>query len=685
MSLDINRVVELYILIKLHKFYFEQDQDRSEKPLNYILSKLENIDISQDNADIGIIRYLGPQLNIMDGIETKISSKKGENNLKVYTQQLVTVGYKDNEKLINENVFDFELCTQGSVLIGGGQILCNVCQDHGQCQGGYRYNYPDKGYWRFNKSESTYYQCTHVDETCLGNDICKEGYTGILCEQCDFEKGYRLNMFKNCEFCSDNKFYEISFIIFVYLAYVCVLTYTTHKVKQRVDQGLFKKYLMQWGKVINFQNNSSQITKIFIMHLQITYLLQPDYVSLPTFAQGLLNNLTNPQSSMSSSITCYQENLRKQLKESKVSFDQTNFSYILSVVMIFSDKIMLNNLMKGDFKYINEELFNICAINQIKKYKSQDEIIQKTMKYTMKIMKIGLDSFETNQTIEQHNFCQEKSKIIINQDEQKQLLPSFSITTFTPNSTNRQLMPYNRAQTINQSTFSFVTNKNYIQKQSQAPINIVEESTKKYNSSQKIRTLSNTQFTSQENNKSLFTNNLSKNQQQRKFSENIFDIKNSFDPNYSTKIKISKINDEYQNSVDTANSYNQQRDFSPIKNNNNHYLSAKTIREIQQDQDSNRYKRIIIDCPIQKQYVNCNYQQQYQNLYKNQNQDSQTSFGQLPHFKIQQNSEIFQENFNSGSKRDNFCDISQSQLYFKQFEDSNFDIDLVDSSVQKLK
>ncbi|KRX02281.1 hypothetical protein PPERSA_04903 [Pseudocohnilembus persalinus] len=105
-------------------------------------------------------------------------------------------------------------------------------------------NYPIEGYWRFNTSSYNYYECTHPEQPCLGKDQCKTGYKGILCEQCDYDNGYRLNIFKNCEYCEGSKFKIISVIIFIYLAYICLLTYTTHKVIQPLSFNVQQYFLL---------------------------------------------------------------------------------------------------------------------------------------------------------------------------------------------------------------------------------------------------------------------------------------------------------------------------------------------------------------------------------------------------------------------------------------------------------
>lgn len=47
---------------------------------------------------------------------------------------------------------------------------------------------------------------------CLGEDKCKEGYTGVLCENCDIEKNFT-ERDNQCEKCPSNASIYISMIL----------------------------------------------------------------------------------------------------------------------------------------------------------------------------------------------------------------------------------------------------------------------------------------------------------------------------------------------------------------------------------------------------------------------------------------------------------------------------------------
>lgn len=47
--------------------------------------------------------------------------------------------------------------------------------------------------------------CVNNPKMCLGNDTCLEGYTGLLCENCDFLNNYASSGVGECSKCVDNK------------------------------------------------------------------------------------------------------------------------------------------------------------------------------------------------------------------------------------------------------------------------------------------------------------------------------------------------------------------------------------------------------------------------------------------------------------------------------------------------
>lgn len=55
--------------------------------------------------------------------------------------------------------------------------------------------------------------CKNIPEACLGNDKCKEGHTGILCENCDIINNYS-HRGKDCLKCDKRTNIYIQMLVF---------------------------------------------------------------------------------------------------------------------------------------------------------------------------------------------------------------------------------------------------------------------------------------------------------------------------------------------------------------------------------------------------------------------------------------------------------------------------------------
>ena len=69
-----------------------------------------------------------------------------------------------------------------------------------KCPGGYENLIVDQYYWRPNNISDNVKECV-IQKRCLGKDECAEGYTGILCEECDATKGYVKISASDCAIC----------------------------------------------------------------------------------------------------------------------------------------------------------------------------------------------------------------------------------------------------------------------------------------------------------------------------------------------------------------------------------------------------------------------------------------------------------------------------------------------------
>lgn len=105
----------------------------------------------------------------------------------------------------------------------------------------------------------------------IGNDTCLTGYTGILCEKCDKSLDYGPSG-SECSKCGD-KILHIYSIIFTTLVTLILISNQINGVKKRINKNIIQKSLrFAFNYPINNQELLFSISKIFLNHLQITYL-----------------------------------------------------------------------------------------------------------------------------------------------------------------------------------------------------------------------------------------------------------------------------------------------------------------------------------------------------------------------------------------------------------------------------
>ncbi|KRX09153.1 Pectin lyase fold/virulence factor [Pseudocohnilembus persalinus] len=279
------------------------------KNIDVILSvTVQNMTLQENQGDIGpAMRFIGP---ISEKIQSNIKSKIDSGNIVlkdnkgyIYSDNIY-FGYVDNEHLITSDTTEFSLCTEDKYLQDGGVVSCLPCSENIVCGGGYIPIFPNENYWRPNKQ--TYvdiYYCTNFPENCKGNDTCSEGYTGLLCEQCDRENNYQ-KFGDECLKCQKRGLQYFS-IFMLFLFYILILSYYIYGVKKKVE----KVTLSKWCNIlfnIPFQNLSqiSAIAKIFVMHCQILYITNPNFVNINFEFQFMLEIFGNPSFMFNPSLLC---------------------------------------------------------------------------------------------------------------------------------------------------------------------------------------------------------------------------------------------------------------------------------------------------------------------------------------------------------------------------------------------
>ena len=102
-----------------------------------------------------------------------------------------------------------ELCPANTYSLNP-KNACSPCPDDATCPGG-AIIYPKNSFWSANTSSVSIYPCLQDDvQRCISpstnaTNTCTEGYTGPMCEACDFNNSYVENGYLRCGECVDAK------------------------------------------------------------------------------------------------------------------------------------------------------------------------------------------------------------------------------------------------------------------------------------------------------------------------------------------------------------------------------------------------------------------------------------------------------------------------------------------------
>ncbi|KRX03000.1 Pectin lyase fold/virulence factor [Pseudocohnilembus persalinus] len=308
---------------------FDGSQASSEGAIMFILRpgqsadfQFEDILFKNNQADLGpSIRFLGDQNYILEQIQQNQNDNKQiqfENEIGKLSESQVFSGFFRNEKLINKQNYNFELCSKGLYLKEGGNLYCDSCIEEGQCDGGYAPIYPKPQYWRSNTQSFNFLYCENNIDACAGNDTCAEGYKGPMCEQCDLVQRYNKSGNK-CEKCS-SKFLVFFKFAGLSLLVMTLIGYQMNGIKKRITRKLLGKCIFNlWDYPIKNMTIMSGIMKILIMHCQIFYLVANIDINVPQITQTL-QLIGNPQNTFSTGMLCMFQIESEQEYKEKISY-----------------------------------------------------------------------------------------------------------------------------------------------------------------------------------------------------------------------------------------------------------------------------------------------------------------------------------------------------------------------------
>mgnify|MGYP000945054369 FL=1 len=211
-----------------------------------------------------------------------------------------SIDMKASYKSVQDKVFKIELrscaqgeyfyqlscipCADGKYSLDPSKEICYDCPNNAVCENGLIVDVIN-GYWRglddtysTDHGEVPYkanlHKCDSTVNSCLRNNKCAEGYTGPLCAQCDFEKGF-VPRGKKCGECSSTAVAVIQFIAFLIvllgyqLWFIRSMIQTNREFYDVIKRG--GNYISSAGPYIRLLTTFSQIMSIvstFNLNLQ---------------------------------------------------------------------------------------------------------------------------------------------------------------------------------------------------------------------------------------------------------------------------------------------------------------------------------------------------------------------------------------------------------------------------------
>ncbi|KRX09333.1 Pectin lyase fold/virulence factor [Pseudocohnilembus persalinus] len=309
----------IYHTLNMSKIIFTNNQASSggafmiqSRPNQQLEINLQDIKFYDNLGDIGpAIRYLGENRENINNLQEK-NDIKFKGNVGIMYSDDVYTKFTDKEVLISDSSYVFSLCQTGFYLKEIYQTICQPCIENAVCEGGYIPIYPEKYFWRAEKEDLQFYFCENNQEACLGNDTCKQGHTGPLCESCDIQNNFG-PYGKECQKCESD--FLIGFKIAVYgLSLLFIIAYQIYGVRKKVNKKIFSQVFMNiWDYPVNSASNVSGIVKVAIMHCQVFYLMSDFTLNMPFEVVSVFEIFGNPQTSMSTNLTCIlvQEDVEK--------------------------------------------------------------------------------------------------------------------------------------------------------------------------------------------------------------------------------------------------------------------------------------------------------------------------------------------------------------------------------------
>ncbi|KRW99982.1 hypothetical protein PPERSA_05485 [Pseudocohnilembus persalinus] len=235
-------------------------------------------------------------------------------------------------------------CPVGFYRYDNSTSSCLDCPEHATCLGEFVTSI-DAGYWRKDGKSDQIYECLNNKESCQGGSgdfTCQEGYTGALCQTCDYhgtqwDKKYGNSSEYTCSPCS-LILSSLKFTAFVAFIVILTLYIMNSQIKERKSNiqkdVLFKIFKKRKSKV---HNDARIYYKILFQYLSQTAVLTDLNINLTSFISSIMVNFGNPAKIFSYSIDCFVEPLFGE----KFVFQYAKILFLTIVIIILYWLIVL--------------------------------------------------------------------------------------------------------------------------------------------------------------------------------------------------------------------------------------------------------------------------------------------------------------------------------------------------------
>ncbi|EAS00524.2 transmembrane protein, putative (macronuclear) [Tetrahymena thermophila SB210] len=230
---------------------------------------------------------------------------------------------KMRECLVGEAFFDISgecrLCDKDYYSLHNSSTQCLECPKVGvdSCDGGNKLNL-QSGYWRLMDDSDLIEKCDEYSSGCLGgylsgNQSCKKGYIGALCQSCDiygnvWGERYSKNSSYTCKSCKEfanNLIKLLALGIFVFLSLFLSIRGQINSMEAfKHIYYLIKLGFLKPGKTTMQESQVAIVVKILTTYVQIIGHLQKFQIKLPTGLDEFVNVIGNPVRQVSHSLDC---------------------------------------------------------------------------------------------------------------------------------------------------------------------------------------------------------------------------------------------------------------------------------------------------------------------------------------------------------------------------------------------